>query len=134
MPVEGLGGVDKALLAPVAHGYMAVAPKPLRERVGNVVYNLGEPNTVMNEVLQGKPKMAMRTTTRFIVNSAVGVLGLFDVGRERLESIQATSNQDHGIATGRKEPSVPAADAGRGPGHQCPGANLFTCAIHASII
>lgn len=72
-------GVDKALLAPVAHGYMAVAPKPLRERVGNVVYNLGEPNTVMNEVLQGKPKMAMRTTTRFIVNSTVGVLGLFDV-------------------------------------------------------
>jgi phospholipid-binding lipoprotein MlaA len=72
-------GIDKAVLGPVAHGYMAVAPKPLRGHVSNVVYNLGEPNTAMNDVLQGKPKMAMRTTTRFIVNSTIGVLGLFDV-------------------------------------------------------
>ncbi len=72
-------GLDRALLAPVAHGYMAVTPRVVRNRVSSAVYNLGEPNTVMNLVLQGKPKGAMRSTTRFIVNSTVGVLGLFDV-------------------------------------------------------
>lgn len=72
-------GLDRVLLAPVAHGYMAVTPRVVRNRVSSAVYNLGEPNTVMNLVLQGKPKGAMRSTTRFIVNSTVGVLGLFDV-------------------------------------------------------
>lgn len=72
-------GLDSVLLAPVAHGYMAVTPRVVRNRVSSAVYNLGEPNTVMNLVLQGKPKRAMRSTTRFIVNSTVGVLGLFDV-------------------------------------------------------
>ena len=67
------------LLAPITHGYMAITPKPVRDRVSSAVYNLGEPNTVINQVLQGKPKRAMRSTTRFIVNSTVGVLGLFDV-------------------------------------------------------
>lgn len=86
-PLEGLNrasfkvgmGLDHVLLAPVAHGYMAVTPKVVRNRVSNAVYNLGEPNTIMNHVLQGKPKRAMRSTARFVVNSTVGVLGLFDV-------------------------------------------------------
>lgn len=71
--------LDHAMLAPAAHGYMAVTPRVVRNRVSNAVYNLGEPNTVVNLVLQGKPKRAMRSTARFIVNSTVGVLGLFDV-------------------------------------------------------
>ena len=86
-PIEGFNrgafkigmGLDKVLLAPIAHGYMAVTPKPVRNHIGSAVYNLGEPNTVINMVLQGKPKRAMRSTTRFVVNSTVGVLGLFDV-------------------------------------------------------
>ena len=86
-PLEGLNrasfklsmGVDKILLGPIAHGYMAVTPKVVRDRVTAAVYNLGEPNSLMNHVLQGKPKRAMRTTTRFVVNSTIGVLGLFDV-------------------------------------------------------
>lgn len=86
-PIEGFNrgsfkvgmGLDKAIFAPIAHGYMAVTPKVVRTGVSNAVYNLGEPNTVINHVLQGKPKRAMRSTTRFIVNSTVGVLGLFDV-------------------------------------------------------
>ncbi len=86
-PLEGFNrgsfklgmGLDHVILAPVAHGYMAVTPRVVRNRVSAAVYNLGEPNTVMNMVLQGKPKRAMRSTTRFIVNSTVGVLGLFDV-------------------------------------------------------
>lgn len=86
-PLEGFNrgsfkvgmGLDKAVFSPIAHGYIAVTPKVVRNRVSNAVYNLGEPNTIMNHVLQGKPKRAMRSTARFVVNSTVGVLGLFDV-------------------------------------------------------
>jgi phospholipid-binding lipoprotein MlaA len=58
---------------------MAVAPTSVRHRVSAFVYNLGEPSTFVNDVLQGKPKRAGRTTARFAINSTVGVLGLFDV-------------------------------------------------------
>jgi phospholipid-binding lipoprotein MlaA len=86
-PLEGLNrgsyafsmGLDRAVFAPVTHGYMAVTPTPVRHRVSAFVYNLGEPSTFVNDVLQGKPKRAGRTTARFAINSTVGVLGLFDV-------------------------------------------------------
>lgn len=72
-------GLDHAVLRPVAHGYMAVAPGPLRRRVSAVVYNLGEPSTTVNDILQGKPKRAGRSSARFLINSTVGVLGIWDV-------------------------------------------------------
>ncbi|AZS23211.1 MULTISPECIES: VacJ family lipoprotein [unclassified Caulobacter] len=86
-PLEGLNrasfklgmGLDRAFLGPIAHGYMAVTPRVVRDRVSSAIYNLGEPNTVMNQVLQGKPRRAVRSSTRFVVNSTIGVLGLFDV-------------------------------------------------------
>lgn len=86
-PLEGFNrasfklgmGLDRAFLGPIAHGYMAVTPRVVRDRVSSAIYNLGEPNTVMNQVLQGKPRRAVRSSTRFVVNSTIGVLGLFDV-------------------------------------------------------
>lgn len=71
--------VDHAVLRPVAHGYMAVTPSPLRRRVSAVVYNLGEPSTTVNDILQGKPKRAGRSSARFLINSTIGVLGIWDV-------------------------------------------------------
>lgn len=105
-PIEGFNrgsfkvgmGIDKAVFSPIAHGYLAVTPKVVRNRVSNAVYNLGEPNTIMNHVLQGKPKRAMRSTTRFIVNSTVGVLGLFDVAAKmRLPPRGADFGQTFGV-------------------------------------
>ena len=72
-------GLDHAVFAPVAHGYMKVTPAPVRNRVSSVVYNLSEPSTVLEDVLQGHPKRAGRAAGRFVVNSTVGLLGLFDV-------------------------------------------------------
>jgi phospholipid-binding lipoprotein MlaA len=71
--------LDRAVLRPIAHGYMAVTPNPVRHRVSAVVYNLGEPSTTLNDILQGKPKRAGRSSARFLINSTVGVLGLWDV-------------------------------------------------------
>jgi phospholipid-binding lipoprotein MlaA len=72
-------GLDRYLLAPITHGYMRVTPEPIRNRVSAVVYNLGEPGTALNDVAQGHPKRAGVTTSRFVINSTVGLLGLFDV-------------------------------------------------------
>lgn len=72
-------GVDRWVTGPIAHAYMAVTPDPVRDRVGAAVNNLGEPRTLLNDVAQGHPKRAGVTTSRFVINSTVGVLGLFDV-------------------------------------------------------
>ncbi len=105
-PIEGFNrgafkvgmGLDKVIFGPIAHGYMAITPKVVRNGVGNAVDNLGEPNTIMNHVLQGKPKRAIRSTTRFIVNSTVGVLGLFDVAAKmRLPARNADFGQTFGV-------------------------------------
>lgn len=72
-------GLDRAVLRPVAHAYMAATPSPLRRRVSAVVYNLGEPSTTVNDILQGKPKRAGRSSARFLINSTIGVLGIWDV-------------------------------------------------------
>ena len=82
-PLFALGmGVDRAVLRPIAHGYVRVTPQAVRNRVSSMVYNLGEPSTALEDVLQGRPGRAGRATLRFVVNSTVGVLGLFDVARQ----------------------------------------------------
>lgn len=72
-------GLDHAVVGPIAHGYMAVAPTPIRARVSAFVYNLSEPGTAINDGLQGHPRRAGRAVGRFVLNSTVGLLGLFDV-------------------------------------------------------
>lgn len=72
-------GVDHAVLRPVVRGYVRVTSPGVRNRVSSVVYNLGEPSTALEDVLQGQPRRAGRASLRFLVNSTVGVLGLFDV-------------------------------------------------------
>jgi phospholipid-binding lipoprotein MlaA len=72
-------GLDRTLLAPVARGYDAVAPKPLRQGISNFGRNLGEPVTLVNQLLQGQFDPAMQTLARFTANSTVGLLGIFDL-------------------------------------------------------
>jgi len=71
-------GVDKAIIEPVAYGYRAVTNEPIREGVGNFSSNLGEPLTFVNHVLQGKLPDAGATFGRFVINTTVGVAGIFD--------------------------------------------------------
>lgn len=71
--------VDRYTLKPVARGYRAVTPEPVRTGVHNVFRNLLEIRTVVNQLLQGKPLLAASDTARFLVNTTVGVAGIFDV-------------------------------------------------------
>lgn len=71
-------GLDKAVIEPVAYGYRAVTNDTVREGVGNFTNNLNEPLTFVNHVLQGKLPDAGATLGRFVVNTTVGVAGIFD--------------------------------------------------------
>ncbi len=71
-------GLDKAILEPTAKGYRAVTNEPIRQGVSNFLTNLGQPVVFANTVLQGKPLAAFDTATRFVVNSTVGIGGIFD--------------------------------------------------------
>lgn len=70
---------DRYVLKPVARGYDAVTPKPVQTGIRNFFNNLGEPITIVNALLQGKPETAARSLTRFVFNSTIGLYGLFDV-------------------------------------------------------
>lgn len=74
--------VDGLLLKPAAQIYRGVVPEYGRERVSNVVNNLGEPVTVVNSVFQGDAENAFTSLWRFIINSTFGVLGIFDAASE----------------------------------------------------
>ena len=70
--------VDRYTLKPVAQAYAAVTPDPVQTGVGNFFSNLGEVLTAVNSLLQGKPGNAGLSTSRFIINSTVGIGGLLD--------------------------------------------------------
>lgn len=80
--------LDRALLAPVSRLYLKL-PGGLRDRVGNFFDNAAYPGTAVNQLLQGKFGLAMEDSMRFVVNSTLGIAGLFDVstglGLERHE-------------------------------------------------
>lgn len=70
---------DKYLLKPVASGYRYITPDFVDTGVSNLFSNLGEPFIVVNDVLQFKLLQALSDTGRFLINSTVGIVGLFDV-------------------------------------------------------
>ena len=71
-------GLDQAVIEPIARGYEAVTNEPVREGVGNFTSNLNEPLTFVNHVLQGQLPDAGATLGRFVINTTVGVAGIFD--------------------------------------------------------
>ncbi len=70
--------LDRILVRPVAKGYKTVTPQPVRGAVSNFIANLYYPTTAVNQFLQGKIKDGFSDSARFIVNSTVGIGGLFD--------------------------------------------------------
>ena len=71
--------VDRVVFRPLAVGYRAVFPQPIRNGVNNFFNNLRTPTILLNDILQGKPKRAQKTINRFLVNSTIGLLGFVDI-------------------------------------------------------
>ena len=73
-------GLDKVIFKPVAKGYR-VLPSPVRTGVSNALDNLSNLVTIPNNVLQGELKKAGVNTGRFVINTTIGIVGLFDVAQ-----------------------------------------------------
>jgi len=69
--------LDKAIFKPVAKGYRMI-PVPIRKGTSNVVENLRSLLSLSNNLLQGDLRGAGNTAGRFLINSTVGILGIFD--------------------------------------------------------
>ncbi len=71
--------VDRSFLVPVARTYQRVLPDPLERGASNFFANLRMVDSGLNGFLQGKPKSGSTDLMRFLLNSTLGVAGLFDV-------------------------------------------------------
>ena len=89
-PLEGLNRgifefnrvVDGMLIKPASQIYRGVLPQVAQDSVRSFLRNLRAPLIVTNDVLQGDISRAGTTIGRFLVNTTVGLLGLFDVAAE----------------------------------------------------
>lgn len=71
--------LDRYVAKPLADAYVFITPRFVRRGVTNFFDNASYPGTVLNSALQGKWRQSGRDTGRFLINSTIGVLGLFDV-------------------------------------------------------
>ncbi|MBS4096232.1 MAG: VacJ family lipoprotein [Sulfuricella sp.] len=71
--------VDKAVIKPVAQGYKAVLPQPVRTGVGNFFSNLDDAVVVANDLLQFKLERSVNDFLRLLTNTTIGLAGLLDV-------------------------------------------------------
>ena len=86
-PLEGFNrgvyrfnaGFDRYVFLPVVAGYEAVTPDPIEDGISNFFNNIFEITNLTNAILQLKPKAAVETTGRIIINTTLGVAGIFDV-------------------------------------------------------
>jgi phospholipid-binding lipoprotein MlaA len=71
--------IDTVSLKPLAKGYDAILPRPVRNGVSHFMDNLVTPASAVNNFLQGKPAYGFTELARFVFNSTLGIGGLFDV-------------------------------------------------------
>ncbi len=71
--------VDRKLFEPVVDVYSSYVPERAQRSIGNFYDNLSYPNVVLNAFLQGKVRQGLDDSLRFLVNSTIGFLGLFDM-------------------------------------------------------
>ena len=75
-------GVDRVFLRPLAVAYKAVLPETVRTHVHNVLANLGTPVQLFDDMLEAKPRRAGDSLMRLLVNTTLGVGGIFDVATD----------------------------------------------------
>lgn len=90
--------LDRGVARPAAVAYTRVVPGPLRTGVSNFLENLTYPITMVNDLLQAKPRQFVRDTTRFVVNTTFGIGGLFDPATQMG---LASGDEDFGQTLGR---------------------------------
>ena len=74
--------LDAVILLPLAKIYRFIFPKPIRNTFRSFMRNLNAPFILVNDLLQGEGARAGVTLNRFLLNSTLGLGGLFDVAKE----------------------------------------------------
>ena len=85
-PFEGLNreifgfnrNVDHYFFDPITRGYQAAVPQPGRRAIYRAFKNLDSPVVLANHMLQFRPVAVATTSTRFVINTSIGLVGLFD--------------------------------------------------------
>jgi phospholipid-binding lipoprotein MlaA len=73
---------DRVIIDPIARAYGFVTPAPVKKGVRGFFSNLNRPVVFVNEVLQLAPRRAGQTLGRFVLNSTLGIAGIFDPAAE----------------------------------------------------
>ncbi|MCT2400391.1 VacJ family lipoprotein [Novosphingobium mangrovi (ex Huang et al. 2023)] len=89
---EAVQALDKAIVGPIARTYKRTLPEPIQDGVHNVLDNLDEPIVFVNFLLQLKPGKAIETLGRFVINTTLGLGGLFDVAKKKPFNLPRRSN------------------------------------------
>lgn len=74
--------IDRAFFGAGADAYGRIVPEPVRQGLGNLAGNLDLPRIVVNDLLQGNIEDAGANSFRFVLNSTLGLAGLFDPASE----------------------------------------------------
>ena len=90
-------GLDKIIFKPLSKGYRKL-PQPVRSGTSNVLSNLGNVVTIPNNILQGQIKDAGINSFRLIVNSTLGIAGIFDVAS--YYGLKKRDKEDYGQTLG----------------------------------
>ena len=90
-------GLDKVIFKPLAKGYRKL-PQPVRSSTSNALSNLGNLVTIPNNILQGQIKDASINSLRLIINSTLGIAGIFDVAS--YYGLQKLEKEDYGQTLG----------------------------------
>lgn len=87
-------GVDRVLVRPVSKGYTSVVPDDIETGVVRLARNLSLPADIVNNILQLNMRGAFQDSARFVVNTTVGLGGVFDPASEM--GMAAATNTDFG--------------------------------------
>ena len=90
--------LDRTIFEPVAKGYRHL-PVPIRTGTSNILSNLSNLVTIPNNILQGEIKNAGKNSLRFILNSTLGILGIFDPATSL--GFKSLEKEDYGQTFGR---------------------------------
>lgn len=91
--------VDRLILLPATEAYEILFPEPVRGGIDNAIANLNEFGVFVNSVLQGRVQSSFVTLYRFVINSTIGLAGIFDVAshNEGLQPQKADFGQTLGV-------------------------------------
>ena len=91
-------GLDKVIFKPVAKSYRSL-PSSVRTGTSNALINISSLITIPNNILQGEFKTAGINTGRFVVNTTIGIIGIFDVAEKM--GFSKYEKEDYGQTLGK---------------------------------